>query len=313
MPSRYETNIGLQPHRIHAVLHAPRPGWAEAIKKRRVFFVGVGSSHHAAQIACWLWRRLVSPEAFAVHSFDFVRAPQPVKAADAVVLFSHRGTKSFTVEASKLARAAGALTVGITGEESPWREPLDHRLESCEMEDTGAFTKSLTSTMAWVARLIDAPALTAGFHQACERLDEGPAFPRLSADTDLILLGDGPREWVAREISLKVQEAAYLPARAFGLEEFLHGPRISAGEKSLVVAFAEPAEPRWEAARAFLKTVEVPLLEVPSGLAPEAGWLWQLFWGQRLTLHACNALGVDPDALRTGDARYRKAREALSL
>jgi len=64
-------------------------------------------------------------------------------------------------------------------------------------------------------------------------------------DTDLVLLGDLEREWVGREISLKLQEAAYLRARPFGLEEFLHGPRISVDAKSSVVAFTSN-EPRWQ-------------------------------------------------------------------
>src|SRR5262249_9091133 len=153
----------------------------------------------------------------------------------------------------------------------------------------------------WVARLIDSPELTAGIHRACALLSEGPPFPAVEAGTDLVLLGDGPREWVAREVALKLQEAAYLPARSFGLEEFLHGPRLSAGPKSVVLAFGDASEPRWKSVKDFLAQVEVPYREV---FAPEsfaAGWLWQLFWGQRLTLEACRRLKVDPDALRTDD------------
>jgi fructoselysine-6-P-deglycase FrlB-like protein len=284
------------------------------LKGRRMFFVGIGSSFHAAQIARWLWRRHVSPQAFAVHSFDFVRLPEPVGPGDVVVLLSHRGNKSFSVEAAGMAHHLGAVTVGITGQGSSWRENLVHRLEASEMEDTGAFTKSLTCTLAWIARWIDDSRLIEGLREACARFEQGPPFPRVREGQDVILVGDMVREWVAWEISLKLQEAAYLPARAFGLEEFLHGPRISAGEKSLVIGFTDALEPRWQALRDYLRTVEVCFLEVATDhWHPGAAWLGQLFWGQRLTLEVCHQLGIDPDSLRSQDPRYRQAREKLSL
>ena len=313
MASRFETNILRQPELIGAVLDSPRPAWMARLRSRRVHFVGIGTSRHAAQIAECLWRRWVSPRAAAVHSFDFVRLPQPVARGDAVVLLSHRGSKSFTVQAAAKARRLGAVTVAITGRGSRWRHRVDHRLETCEPEDTGAFTKSLTTTLAWIVRWIGEPGLEEGARRACARLPEGPAFPRVSAGTDLILLGDLEREWVARETALKLQEAARLRARAFGLEEFLHGPRISAGPGSLAVAFGSP-EPRWRAVLDYLKTIAVPAVVVEDSQTPApARWLSQLFWGQRLTLSACRDLRRDPDSLRTEEPLYRPARKKLVL
>jgi glutamine---fructose-6-phosphate transaminase (isomerizing) len=304
--SRYEKNIGLQPGLISGILKASRPAWMDELKDKPVYFVGVGTSFHLAQIAKMLWRKHVSLKAHAVHSFDYARIPQPAGKGDVVVLFSHRGTKSFTVEAAKKASAAGATTVAFTGIGSPFKDGLDHRVETCENEDTGAFTKSMTSTLAWIARWIDAPLLAQELLDACAKLGQGGRFPQLTAETDVVLLGDLEREWVAREISLKLQEAAYVRARPFGLEEFLHGPRISVDDRSTVVAFTSD-EPRWQTVRDYLTTIEVPLLEI------QASWLSQLFWGQRFTADACRQLAIDPDALRAHDARYKAAREKLSL
>ena len=306
MPSRYEKNILLQPGLIGAILKAGRPAWMEELSGRPVYFVGVGTSFHLAQIAKMLWRRHAALNAHAVHSFDFARLSQPVAAGDVVVLLSHRGTKSYTVESTAVARRLGAVTIGITSVGSPWKEGLEHRIEACEAEYTGAFTKSMTSTLAWIVRWINAPALTAEVAAACKRLQGGPAFPPTTADTDVVLLGDLEREWVGREIALKLQEAAYLRARPFGLEEFLHGPRISVDAKSVVVAFTSE-EPRWQTVRDYLKTIEVPLVEVGGS------WLEQLFWGQRFTADACAQLDLDCDLLRTQDPRYKTAREKLSL
>lgn len=311
--SRYERNVALQPALIREILATEAPAWMAELRSRRFFFIGVGTSYHLAQLSKIIWRRYVSVEAEATHSFDFSRLPQPLRPGDVAVLFSHRGTKSFTVEAARLAHRAGAVTVGLTGRGSPWQAELSYRMETCEPEDTGAFTKSMTTALAWVAVWTGSAELKAGLLEACARLESGPPFPHVQPETDLVLLGDLEREWVAREVALKLQEAAYLRARAFGLEEFLHGPRISVGSGSHVLCLTSP-EDRWEAARSFLRTVEVPFTEIDGlGLLPAGSWLGQLFWGQRFTAQACRRLGLDPDSLRTQDPRYKAAREKLSL
>src|SRR5690242_13320371 len=88
MGSRYEKNISLQPELIRQIMAAPLPSWMEELKKKRLFFVGVGSSYHVAQISSALWRRHVSPQVAAVHSFEFVNSSQPLAAGDVVVLLS---------------------------------------------------------------------------------------------------------------------------------------------------------------------------------------------------------------------------------
>jgi glucosamine--fructose-6-phosphate aminotransferase (isomerizing) len=308
--SRYEANVLAQPALIEAILSGGVPAWMRGLRKRPIHFVGVGTSNHAAEISRALWKRLVSPKAEALHAFDFARLPQSVGRGDVVVLFSHRGGESsFTVEAARKAKDAGAVTVAITGLGAKWGRELDHRLDCCDLEDTGAFTKSFTTTMAWVCRWIGAPALLEGVRRACAKLETaGPAFPKLAKGADVVLLGDLEREWVARETALKLQEAAYLRARPFGLEEFLHGPRLSVGKGSVAVGFTGPGEPRWAEARRYLKTIGVPLVEVDGLSLPlDAAWLGQVFWGQRLTLSACRGLGIHPDEGRLDDPRYKKA------
>ena len=304
--SRYEANVLGQPELLKAALAAPAPAWLKAPKGRRVLLVGVGSNFHAAQLAAWSWCR-AGLDATAVHSFDFVSRPWTMRPGDLGVFLSHRGTKSYTVRAEAMARRAGADTVLVTGEGSPWKGG-GRRLETCPLEDTGAFTKSLTTTLAWLLRWTGKPALLAPFKRAAQSLRWGPAFPAVRPETDLILLGDGPREWIAAETALKLHEAAYIRARSYGLEQFLHGPRVSAGRGSLVVGFSAPSEPRWDALRRYLAAIEVPLVEASS-----EDWLAQLLWGQRLTLETCRALGIDPDLLRTDDPRYARARKELEL
>ncbi|MDE2038655.1 MAG: SIS domain-containing protein [Elusimicrobia bacterium] len=312
--SRYEANILAQPDLLRKVLAEPLPDWMPRLRGCPIHFVGVGSSYHAAEIAKALWRRLAGPRAEAAHSFEFARLPQPVGRGDVVAVLSHRGGNSFTVEAGRLARKAGAATVAITGRGASWREAPDHRIDCCELEDTGAFTKSLTTTLAWIARWIGAPDLLDGLRRAEEGLRQGPEFPKLSAGSDLVLVGDLEREWVARETALKLLETSFIKARAFGLEEFLHGPQLSVGKGTTALLFCGAAEPRAVQARRYLKGVGARVVEVHApGLPADAAWLGQLLWGQRLAADACRRLGVDPDDNRRGDERYRKALAAIGL
>jgi glucosamine--fructose-6-phosphate aminotransferase (isomerizing) len=301
--SRFEANVCRQPALVRAALSAPAPAWFKPPRGRKIFLVGVGTNHHAARIAAWLWSR-AGLDARAVHSHDFVSRPYRLGPGDLGVFLSHRGSRSYTVQAEAAARRAGAETVIVTAEGSAWKAP--RRLTSGPLEDTGAFTQSFTTTLAWLLRWPARPALLAPFARMENSLRWGPAFPEIRPDADVVLIGDGLREWIACEIALKLQETAHARARAFGLEEFLHGPCVSVGAGSVVIGFTSAREPRWNAARGYLAEIEVPFVEARS-----EDWLAQILWGQRLTIAACRGLGIDPDLLRGDDPRYVAARERL--
>ncbi len=303
--SRFEANVFAQPLLIADALRAPAPDWLKPPKGRKIFFVGVGTNHHAARIAAWLWSG-AGYDARAVHAYDFVSRPYRLSKGDLGVFLSHRGaSRSYTVKAEAMARHAGAQTVAVCGVGAAWKGPK-RRLETCALEDTGAFTKSFTTTLAWLLRWTGKPALLAPFFRADANLGWGPDFSQVSAETDLVLLGDGLREWIAGEITLKLLETAHLRARSYGLEEFLHGPHLSVGTGSLVVGFSTVSETRWDAAHRYLDAIGVPFLDVASD-----DWLAQIFWGQRLTIDLCRRLGIDPDALRSNEPAYKKALAEL--
>jgi fructoselysine-6-P-deglycase FrlB-like protein len=305
--SRFEANVFAQPGLIAEALRAPAPAWLKPPKGRKIFFVGVGTNHHAARIAAWLWSG-AGFDARAVHAYDFVARPYRLSKGDLGVFLSHRGgTKSYTVKAEAMARRAGAETVAVCGAGAIWKGPK-RRLETCALEDTGAFTRSFTTTMAWLLRWAGKPALLAPFARAASSLHWGPDSPKVSAGTDLVLLGDGLREWVACETALKLLETAHLRVRAYGLEEFLHGPHVSVGQGSLVIGFSTVAERRWDAAHAYLDAIGVPFLDVAN-----SDWLAQILWGQRFTIDACRGLGINPDLLRSDEPAYEKALAGLSV
>ncbi len=55
--------------------------------------------------------------ATSVQSYDFVKSKYPLSPddGDVITVFSHRGTKMFSVAALEVAKAAGVPTILVTG------------------------------------------------------------------------------------------------------------------------------------------------------------------------------------------------------
>jgi glucosamine 6-phosphate synthetase-like amidotransferase/phosphosugar isomerase protein len=88
-------------------------------------------------------------------------------------------------------------------------------------------------------------------------------------------------------IALKISETSYLPARSFGLEGFLHGPRLTLDNKTSLIIFSSVQEPRREALINYAKTIGCDILDMHDNLfdlQKEFSWLAQLLWGQQLAL-----------------------------
>lgn len=302
--SRYEANLLRQPALVQAVLQAPRPAWMRPPKGRRTFLVGIGTNHHAARIAAWLWRD-AGLDAWAWHSFDFVLQPPHMRRSDLGVFLSHKGGRSLTTQAEALAHRARIQTAVLTGEGGAWPSARK-RVETGPQEDTQAFTQSFSTAMAWLLRWAGRPWLLTPFQFMDSSLRWGPPFPKVGPTSDIVILGDGPREWVAREIALKIQETSALRARAFGLEEFLHGPHVSVGRGSVAIGLSVHRQPRWRAARRCLKSSGAVFVEARS-----ENWLAQTLWGQRFALEICRRLGIDPDRSRPNDPRRRRLRDLI--
>ena len=198
--------------------------------KRRIVFVGNGSSYWAARFSEFLWREFVNPDCISLQSYDFVRSKYLISPNDIFVVFSHRGTKTFSIQSLDVARKSRATTVLVTGLGSP--ENListtstttttpDIRIETCAQENCGAFTVSLTSVLVrmiqWIG--LSNKDILQRFQQTIDnivlpmKMEVLPKFPN-----NLVIVGDLIREVVAHEVALKISETCYIPVRSFGLE-----------------------------------------------------------------------------------------------
>jgi len=251
--------IQAQPAAIARVL-ASRNIIAEAGKaaaeKKRVTFAGIGTSLHAALVAQFWMRYLTRGRALA-HAdqpFELVHHPAAFDRDDAVAVITHTGTTTYSIEALRLARAAGALTIAITGFTSGKDiAGADFHLETCEQEASFAYTKSYTAALAAIALLIlsmaerrkllaDAGAFRALEHvpslmkeslelepQAREFARRAAALPRMN------LFGSGACWATAREAALKIKESCYMAAEGFETEEILHGPFSELDSRGTIV------------------------------------------------------------------------------
>ncbi len=213
--------------------------------KARITFVGIGTSLHAARI-CEGWMRDFTAgkvRAYYEQSFELLHHPVAFDANDAVIVITHTGTSSASVEALKRARAAGALTVAVTGENcGDGARNSDFRIETCDQEKSFAYTKSYTTALAALAiliarvaslkNLLAKPGVEAALRQVPQLMRDAlllePEVKALAKNISpfarLEIFGSGVGWATASEAALKIKEACYIAAEGFDTEEILHGP-----------------------------------------------------------------------------------------
>jgi glucosamine--fructose-6-phosphate aminotransferase (isomerizing) len=324
MPFLYETNILNQPLEWRRILEIPLPSRLYNLDIKRVYFVGIGSSFWAAKIAEFLWREYVQIDAIAIQSFDFVNSNYFVSPNDVVVVFSHRGTKTFSLRALEVVKEHfGATTVLVTGMGSPISINTDIRIETCPQENCGAFTISLTSAIVRILQWIDmySEGLIERFKIWLESFRLPFNILKLPKFSDkLILVGDLIREAIAYEVALKISETSYLPVRSYGIEQFLHGPRVTLDKESSVVAFTSKSQNRQDMLIKYANVVGAELIEINDEnqqsfalLSHEFNWFAQLVWGQQLALELAKKLGTNPDTVRKDQSIYAEAGKDICL
>ncbi|MGH9983262.1 MAG: SIS domain-containing protein [Nitrososphaeraceae archaeon] len=321
----YETNILHQPAEWRRILDVSLPSRLSDLDFKKIHFVGIGSSFWAAKIAEFLWREYVQMDAVAIQSYDFVNSRYVVSPNDIVVVFSHRGTKTYSRRALEMAKEHyGATTVLITGLQSPISPYTEITVETCPQENCGAFTISLTSAIVRILQWIDmySEGLIERFKIWLQLLrlplnmQGPPKFPE-----KLILVGDLIREPVAHEVALKISETSYLPVRSYGIEQFLHGPRVTLDKESSLIAFTSKSQNRQNTLIKYANIVGAELIELNdekqqqsfTPLSYEFNWLAQLVWGQQLALELAKKLGTNPDTVRKDQTIYADANKFMRL
>ncbi len=254
-PQAIREMLGKHPAQIQEVA-------GTAAKSRRLHLVGIGTSWHAALVAESWFRRLAgeSIQVQAWHSFEFYTTPPKLTADDAVVIISHRGTKTYSFLALEMAKAAGAYTVCVTSTSpGPRVQAADVMLQTVGPERSAAFTISYTTALSVLAML----ALEMGKHTAeYEGLDAlrdslgdvpghidnvlarageiAQTVERFRNQRRFICAGWGANAANAYEVALKIKETSACDSEGLHIEQLLHGPFCSVAPECLMTLIAPP-------------------------------------------------------------------------
>lgn len=351
--------IRAQPDRVARVLESQRDAIARAAEaaapKQRLLFAGIGTSLHAACVGEHFLRHLSAGRARAQveQSFELVHYPLALSSADALIVASHRGWKNFSVEAVRRAKAAGALTIAVTGlDGGDGIRAADFVIPTCEQELSFAHTKSYTTALAALALLAigiaqrrawlaDAEAARAlgELQRVSAWMEEALAVEPLAraaardivSKARLFFIGAGPNWSTASEGALKVKETSYSPAEGFETEQFLHGPIAEAGPHVAAVLHFAGSTSDARAAEAWAALGELGALRVAvssRGAAPGISgghrlevpatpeWLSpfvHVIPSQFLSYFLALERGTNPDTGHEDDPAHSRAKQHFQL
>lgn len=250
---------------------------------RRVF-TGMGSSHHAAELAASTLREATGEDFVAVPSHRY-HALGRARAGDLWVGITHRGGSRETLGAMQAAASQGAFVVQLGAQGAPQAASSRVLLEVSPLEKCEPHTQSLTLAALWLT-LIFAPAR---LEALWESLSGRQSLPSAHTEAPDLILGWGEQgEWLAHEAALKFMETTRRPVRSYAGPVYEHGPRHAGGRMSGTI---------WDIGRrpeGTLAAGAARVLELSEQDGP-LRWVEPLLSLQADALAAANALGLDPD------------------
>ncbi|WP_111978788.1 glucosamine-6-phosphate deaminase NagB-II [Algibacillus agarilyticus] len=283
------------------------------VSPKFIYIVGRGSSDHAGYFAKYLFETETGiPVVSATPSVSTVYGKTVKLQGALVLLISQSGRSADVLEQAKMAKRAGAYTVGLINDEnSPLCELCDVLLplKAGKQNAIGA-TKTLLMTMSALIQLAAKwshnKALIQSLNALPDLLQQAIDAPpmllpeKVANIKHCAVLGRGFGYAVAREITMKLMGICGIHAEPFSSAEFLHGG-IRMAEQELTIfsimlrdeAFKNHRNQMHEFTEQGLviTPIEQPVLKVPDRLAP-------LIFLQRFYLDVAliaKSRGIDPD------------------
>jgi len=222
---------------------------AAADNREPIITTGCGTSEHAAMVAAELLTgALDGTTVWPMQALEVARRPPRTGLLLAV---SHEGGTWATNEAIKAASAAGAEAALITvSDRSPGAVLVDRVIATREQD------QSWCHTVGYLSPVIVAAALAAAIRErpidpvvARALLEAGGHEPTaeaaaatLAGCSRLLIVGSGIDYPAARELALKIEEGARLPASALQLETIRHGHLAAVDERTGLVLILTDGE-----------------------------------------------------------------------
>ena len=209
-----------------------------------------GSSYNAALCVRPYLRKWLDCEVLVTEPFTFCAYESCLPADELAVVISQSGYSTNALHALDTIRAKRRTAIGITSDlSSDFRTHADLLIDyGCGQESVGYVTMGVTALCLFLCLFALRSAHLAGrlsedglaaerqnlaqwadaYEQAIpagEALLRG-RYRQLSAMQTVCIAGAGAAWGVAREAALKLMETLQIPACAYELEEFLHGPEL---------------------------------------------------------------------------------------
>ena len=312
---------------------------------RRLLFVGLGTSFHAALAAADdAGRRFFGRwEVFARTSFDLIEDPSVVGPETLAVVFSASGDTALTLHAQKLLAERGSPNLLISAHDGSPSAEIAMRTILTRYADETSWTHTASYSSALVAAQIlfeswegDVPNADGREDEFADAVNQSLALENpmvevaddFTSQKQFVVLGSGAAEPAAREGALKLREATGRFSTSVGVEEFLHGVIPSINDRTAVVALAATPLQRARALQGLAAAREVgakTLLVDASGGAAEHGVLAippapRPFPAVRLAIPVqllaywmAVSEGHNPDVMGLDDARTLAARRSFGI
>lgn len=325
-----------------------------------VVVTGCGTSEHGAMAAAAILRegwRSAGFEGWGPVSVQAFELAQDAPSRGLVIGISHEGATGATIAALSAARSRGARTALITASAgAPASAAADIVLATAELDrswcHTVGYTSPIVTATAVTGILVggtpnpDRPGrrLAAGIQAAHAAGSDGSRpdariGTAIGAARHLLVIASGVDRITGRELTLKVEEAAYVPSAMRDLETLLHGHLPATGpgtalvlvllERGSLEARASRARQALAAATATGATcaaivgadaaTRIPEVLTPGGrvVVPELGDMPNApaaLMGaagplQLVALEVALARGTNPDPIRRNEAVYLRAAE----
>ncbi|MBF6605281.1 MAG: hypothetical protein IVW53_06820 [Chloroflexi bacterium] len=324
-----------------------------AVRGEPIVVTGCGTSEHGAlgivEILRDAMRGAGLPGSGPVAAQAFEAALEP-QAGGLLIAVSHEGATGATNRAMTAARTAGATVALVTvTDRSPGAALADIVLVTEELDQSWCHTVGYLSPLiagtavgaALTGRPADAVTIRELLAAAATQADAADLAARaLAASARLIVVASGADRPAGRELTLKIEEAAWIPSAYRDLETLLHGhlpatdamtglvlvltdrtardERVARARQALAAAheigipaaaiLAADVAARLEATATPAGRLIVP--EAPDLPAPVAALLGSATPLQLLTERIARARGTDPDPIRRDDPRYLAAADA---
>ncbi len=320
-----------------------------------IVVTGCGTSEHGAMAAVEILRE-------GLRSGALPSGPSTIIAAQAfelsldpptgglVIGISHEGGTAATIHALEASAAAGARTAVITGSaESPAAAAAEMVVATVEMDHGWCHTVGYLSPIVAAAaiageladRSIDPVAIRDLLAAGAADASGAEAIAAILADCrTIVTIASGADRPAARELALKIEEAAWIPTTMRDLETFLHGhlpamdsttglvliladrdgraARIARARQALGAARAVGIRAAAIIARDVHGQLDAELtpagrirIDEAKGLpAPVAALIGTTTPLQLVTERIARARGTNPDLIRRDDPLYRDAAAA---